>query len=157
MNDIFGTDGTQIFRNRAALSSKYVPERLIGREKQIVELALLMRPVMHNGELTNVLISGNKGTGKTTVVRFVLKQLSNNVENKGLNVVPIFINCQKISTTSKIIVEILNKVSPETEVPRTGLSVGKYYRTLWKVLNEKRTTIIVAFDDVDSLKDKNIF
>lgn len=128
MNDIFGTDGTQIFRNRAALSSKYVPERLIGREKQIVELALLMRPVMHNGELTNVLISGNKGTGKTTVVRFVLKQLSNNVENKGLNVVPIFINCQKISTTSKIIVEILNKVSPETEVPRTGLSVGKYYR-----------------------------
>ena len=93
MNDIFGTDGTQIFRNRAALSSKYVPERLIGREKQIVELALLMRPVMHNGELTNVLISGNKGTGKTTVVRFVLKQLSNNVENKGLNVVPIFINC----------------------------------------------------------------
>ncbi|AKB84677.1 Cdc6/Cdc18 family protein [Methanococcoides methylutens] len=156
MNDIFGTDGIQIFRNRAALSPRYLPDRLIGREKQVTELASLMRPVLHHGEPANVLISGIKGTGKTTVVKFLLKQLSTNIETKDLNAVPIFINCQKISTTSKIILEILNKVSPETEVPRTGLSMGKYYRALWKALNEKRTTIIVVLDEIEALKDKNV-
>lgn len=156
MNDIFGTDGIQIFRNRAALSPRYLPDRLVGREKQVTELASLMRPVLHHGEPANVLISGIKGTGKTTIVRFILKQLNANIEMKGLSVVPVFINCRKINTTSKIILEILNKVSPETEVPRTGLSMGKYYRALWKSLNEKRTTIIVAFDEIEALKDKNI-
>ncbi|WP_440952495.1 Cdc6/Cdc18 family protein [Methanococcoides sp. FTZ1] len=156
MNDIFGTDGIQIFRNRAALSPRYLPDRLVGREKQVTELASLMRPVLHHGEPANVLISGIKGTGKTTIVKFVLKQLSANIEINGLNVVPVFINCRKISTTSKIILEILNKVSPETEVPRTGLSMGKYYRALWRSLNEKRTTIIVVFDEIEALKDKNI-
>lgn len=156
MNDIFGTDGIQIFRNRASLSPRYLPDRLVGREKQVAELASLMRPVLHHGEPANVLISGIKGTGKTTIVRFVLKQLNANIEKKDLSVVPIFINCRKINTTSKVILDILNKVSPETEVPRTGLSMGKYYRALWKALNEKRTTIIVVLDEIEALKDKNI-
>ena len=157
MNDIFGTDGIPIFKNRASLSPRHLPDRLVGREKQVTELASLMRPVLHQGEPANVLISGIKGTGKTTIVRFVLKQLSANIEKKGLNVVPVFINCRKINTTSRIILEVLNKVSPETEVPRTGLSMGKYYRALWKALNEKRATIIVVFDEIEVLKDKNIF
>ncbi len=156
MKDIFGTDGIQIFKNRASLSPRHLPDRLVGREKQVKELASLMRPVLHQGEPANVLISGIKGTGKTTIVRFILKQLSANIEKKDLKVVPIFINCRKISTTSKIILEMLTKVSPEIEIPRTGLSMGKYYRALWKTLNEKRSTIIVVFDEIEALKDKNI-
>ncbi|MCD4820948.1 MAG: AAA family ATPase [Methanococcoides sp.] len=82
MKDIFGTDGIQIFKNRASLSPRHLPDRLVGREKQVKELASLMRPVLHQGEPANVLISGIKGTGKTTIVRFILKQLSANIEKK---------------------------------------------------------------------------
>lgn len=156
MNDIFGINGIQIFRNRSVLSSQYLPDQLVGREEQVKEMASLIRPVLHHGEPVNALISGKKGTGKTTVVRFVLKQLTGTIEKEGLNVVPVFINCRKINTTSKIILEILDKVSPETEVPKTGLSMGKYYRALWKALNEKRTTIIVVFDEIEALKNHSI-
>ncbi|WP_135607284.1 Cdc6/Cdc18 family protein [Methanococcoides methylutens] len=156
MNDIFGINGIRIFRNRSVLSPQYLPEQLVGREEQVKDVVSLIRPVLHHGEPINALISGNKGTGKTTVVRFVLKQLTGTIEKEGINVVPVFINCRKISTTSKIILEILNRVSPETEIPKTGLSMGKYYRALWKALNEKRTTIIVVFDEIEALKNHSI-
>ena len=156
MTNIFGTGASKIFRDRSVLSSRYMPEELVGRDKEIKELVEIIRPVLHHGEPANAIISGNKGTGKTTVVRYVLKQLIENIGKDDLNVVPVFINCQKINTTSRIIQEILNKVSPEAEVPRTGLSMGKYYRALWKALNETHYTIIVVFDEIELLKNHTI-
>jgi Cdc6-like AAA superfamily ATPase len=105
MTNIFGTGASKIFRDRSVLSSRYMPEELVGRDKEIKELVEIIRPVLHHGEPANAIISGNKGTGKTTVVRYVLKQLIENIEKDDLNVVPVFINCQKINTTSRIIQE----------------------------------------------------
>lgn len=156
MDNIFGSGTSQIFKDRSVLSPRYLPDKLVGREEEIKEFVDILRPILHRGEPANAIVMGNKGVGKTTVVRYVLKQLGENIEKEDLKVIPIFINCQKINTTSRIILEMINKIAPDMEMPRTGLSMGRYYRALWKAMNKTGATIIVVFDGIEALKDQNI-
>jgi cell division control protein 6 len=155
-DDIFAVSGTKIFKNRSILSTKYLPERLIARDQQIQDLANLVKPVLSHGEPRNAMVYGKTGTGKTVVVRYVLKKLHDIVEKDNLNVKSVFINCKEINTTTRIILEILDNIAPENIIVRTGLSTGEYYNFLWEVINKKSVTVIIVFDEIDQLKDHNI-
>jgi archaeal cell division control protein 6 len=155
-DDIFTISNAKIFKNRSILSTKYLPDRLIARDQQIKDVANLVKPVLSNGEPRNAMIYGKTGTGKTVVVRYVLKKLHNIAEMETSRVTSIFLNCREINTTTRIILEILDNIVPENTVSRTGLSTGEYYNYLWEAINKKSSTIIVIFDEIDQLKDHNI-
>lgn len=155
MGNIFNKK-SRIFKSKVALSERYLPENLIEREQQIKEIADLLEPVLHNIGSQNTIISGKKGTGKTTVLKLILKDLNEVIENEKLKIATLFLNCEKISTTSQAILEIINSISSETEVPKTGLSIGEYYKILWDALNKKRFSIIVVFDNIEFLKDHKL-
>lgn len=154
--DIFTISSTKIFRNRSILSTKYLPERLIARDQQIKEVANLIKPVLSHGEPRSAMIYGKTGTGKTVVVRYVLKRLHDIVPKETSKVNSIFINCRETNTTTRIILEILDNIFPENTISHTGLSTGEYYNFLWDAINKKSSTIIVIFDEIDQLKDHNI-
>jgi cell division control protein 6 len=155
-DDIFTVSNAKIFKNRSILSTKYLPDRLIARDQQIKDVADLVKPVLSKGQPRNAMIYGKTGTGKTVVVRYVLKKLHNIVEKEASNVTSIFLNCREINTTTRIILEILDNIVPENTISRTGLSTGEYYNFLWEAINKKSSTIIVIFDEIDQLKDHNI-
>ena len=155
MDNIF-TKKSRIFKNKSALHERYLPESLIEREQQIKDIADLLEPVLYNAEPQNAIISGEKGTGKTTVLRLILRDLNEVISREKLNLYTVFLNCEKISTASQVILEIINYISPETEVPKTGLAIGEYYNILWDVLNKKHSQIIIVFDNVEFLKDYNV-
>ena len=144
MDNIF-TKKSRIFKNKSALYERYLPESLIEREQQIKDIADLLEPVLYNAEPQNAIISGEKGIGKTTVLKLILRDLNEVISREKLNLYTVFLNCEKISTTSQVILEILNFISPETEVPKTGLSIGEYYNVLWDVLNKKHSWMHIVF------------
>lgn len=147
---------SRIFKNKFALSERYLPESLIARTQQVRDVADLLEPVLYNVEPQNAIIAGKKGTGKTTVVRCVLRKLNDVITNEKLNVFTVFLNCENINTTSQIILEAVNCISPETEVPKTGLSIGEYYGILWGALNKKNSSLIIVFDNIEFLKNYNM-
>ncbi len=155
-DDIFKISNAKIFKNRSILSTKYLPDHLIARDQQIKDVANLVKPVLSKGEPRNAMIYGKTGTGKTVVVRYVLKKLHNIAEKDSSRVISIFLNCREISTTTRIILEILDNIMPENTISHTGLSTGEYYNFLWEAINKKSSTIIVIFDEIDQLKDHNI-
>ena len=156
MTDIFQIHDTSIFRKRFALSTKYIPENLIARDQQINDIVNLVRPVLSQGEPKNAMIFGKTGTGKTVVVKYVLKKLNDKMKSEHLNISSVFINCRAVNTTTRIIFEILDVVAPDIKFQRGGLPISEYYNLLWKELNQKQLSIIIVFDEIDHLKDYNI-
>lgn len=155
MTNIFNAESI-IFQKKATLSEQYLPDKLIARDVQIREIAGLIEPILHQGIPKNGLILGQRGTGKTSVAKYVIKQFNEVLAKDEINAKAIFLNCGIANTASRVILEIVHQVSPELQVPRTGLSMNEYYNILWDALNEKQTSIIVVLDDIEMLKTLDV-
>lgn len=84
-----------VFVNKDCFKSEFVPDRIIGREKQIKEIKrkinLELFPVIH--------IYGPSGSGKTAVIKHIFKNISNSV----------YVNCWERRTYRQIFDEILRR------------------------------------------------
>jgi cell division control protein 6 len=146
----------KIFAKRIALSSEYIPDKLISRELQLKQVASLFAPALKGDKPHNAFIYGKTGVGKTAITKYVLLELDQEVSKLNARVRSTFVNCKQINTTTKILKRICNAVAPEVEIPATGLATSEYYDRLWKILNNFDGTIIVVFDEVDKIEDDGI-
>lgn len=145
-----------IFQKRVALSSKYIPDRLIGRDKEIRQTASLFAPALNGDEPDSTFIYGKTGVGKTATTKYVLLELDQEVKKVQAKVKSVFVNCNQINTTTKILKRICNVIAPEIEIPATGLATSEYYNKLWNILNDFQGITIVVLDEVDKLEDDNL-
>ena len=75
-----------------------MPERLIGRDEQIRQVASALSPAPSGGDKPhNVFIYGKTGVGKTAVMKYVLIEFDKEVKKRGVNVKSAFINCNQIN------------------------------------------------------------
>ncbi len=146
----------KIFAKRIALSPEYVPDNLIGREKQVKQIASVFAPSLKGDKPHNAFIYGKTGVGKTAITKYVLLELDQEVKKNQVPVKSAFVNCKQINTTTKILKRICNVVAPEVEVPGTGLATSEYYDKLWRILNGFGGIAIVVLDEVDKLEDDGI-
>lgn len=146
----------RIFKKRFALSPEYIPERLVGRDKQTKQVASTLSPALSGDKPHNVFIYGKTGVGKTAVTKYVLLELDKEVKKREAKVKSVFVNCSQMNTTPRIIKRICNVVAPEIGIPSTGIATSEYYDRLWKILNEFGGIIIVILDEIDKLKKDSI-
>ena len=64
-----------IFSNKSALTEAFDPENLPFREKQTEKIARVLAPVLKFEKPRNLFIYGKSGTGKTSVIKKVSKNL----------------------------------------------------------------------------------
>jgi cell division control protein 6 len=153
---IFKTVEDKIFTKRVVLSTKYTPDHLIGRDAEIRQIASLFAPALNGDEPDNAFIYGKTGVGKTATTKYVLLELDQEVKKARDHVKSVFVNCNQINTTTKILKRICNVIAPEVEVPSTGIATSEYYKRLWDVLNEFKGITIIVLDEVDKLEDDNL-
>jgi len=146
----------KIFQKLVALSSKYIPDRLIGRDKEIRQTASIFAPALNGDEPDSAFIYGKTGVGKTATTKYVLLELDREVKKAQANVKSVFVNCNQINTTTKILKRICNVIAPEVEIPSTGIATSEYYSKLWNILNDFQGIAIVILDEVDKLEDDNL-
>lgn len=155
MIDIFQDGGTGVFRNKSALHIGYVPNRLISRDEQIMNVAKVAQPIFTDGYFNNGLVFGKTGSGKTVVTRYVLKQLDWKAKKEDLNIKSIIISCNQANTPRRAIIEMLETIEPEKRCKR-GMDTAEYYSRLWDVLNEKELSIILALDEIDQMRNLDL-
>ncbi|CAO3646907.1 unnamed protein product [Cunninghamella echinulata] len=60
----------------ARLSEKSLPRKLFGLEKEYDWLHQLLYQTINKGESNSCLVIGNRGTGKTTLIKLILEDFS---------------------------------------------------------------------------------
>lgn len=131
-----------ILLNEELLAEAFVPTRLLHREGQLREILSHLKPVLHNRDARNVLVIGNPGTGKTTLIKWLLKEY---FDGKFA-----YVNCLNARSEHKILESVLiqlGSVIPENKP--TDYLVQKFSKKVGK-------NVVVCLDEVDQVKNDRI-
>jgi cell division control protein 6 len=144
-NDILLWDET-LFKDLSVLEPDYLPEYFPHRESQLNGLKFALRPALRGMRPLNCLLVGPPGTGKTSAVMKVFKE----VEIHAPNIVAVKVNCQIDSTRFAVISRIYRKlfgISP----PNSGIAFRKIFETVVNFLVSSEKVLLVALDDLNYL------
>lgn len=139
-----------MFKDKKTLTSNFIPLKILHRNNEINQITATLAPALRGYQPNNLFIYGTCGTGKTVVVRFVFSQLKEVAKSK--NVKTLYVNCKlkKVADTEYRLLAQLIKELGET-VPDTGLPTDVLYRKFFEKVDEKKQTVIIALDEIDSL------
>ena len=82
-----------VFRDEHVFEIDYVPETFKHRESQMQSLKYALRPAVRGARPLNTIVSGPPGTGKTTAVQKLYRELTAQTDVRTVRV-----NCQVDST-----------------------------------------------------------
>lgn len=133
---------TPILLNEEPLTEVFAPTRLLHREGQLKEILSHIKPALHRKDARNVLVIGNTGTGKTSLIKWMLNEY---FERKHA-----YVNCLNCRSEHKILENILiqlGNVIPENKP--TDYLIQKFSKKIGK-------DVIVCIDEVDQVKNDRI-
>lgn len=137
-----------VFINKDALSPHYLPEKIIHREKEIEKIMRVMAPVFKNKRPNNVFIYGKTGTGKTSSVKYIMKQFKELPSNGVIN----YINCRMYNTRYKILQKLANDI---VGFSKNGFPPSHFYERIMSWINNGNRFLIIVLDEIDIIKDLN--
>ena len=129
-----------IIVNEDVLTEVFIPDRLFHREGQIRQIERCLKPALKNSPIENIFLLGVSGTGKTTVMKWILENYFKDIS--------AYANCWK----SRTIYEVLKEVLLTLQLPIHGREpTAELIKKLEKRAKKKR--IIICLDEVDRLKN----
>jgi cell division control protein 6 len=145
-------NGGDIFANKEVLRSTYVPQKLPHRTEQIKELADILSATLKRETPSNILIYGKTGTGKTSTVKYVSKELEEMSQKTGSNCSMLYINSEVFDTQYRIfayLARVFNK-----RVPMIGWPTDMVYSEFKSGIDTEERCVIVVLDEIDKLASK---
>ncbi len=141
----------RIFKNKEILSSAFIPDVILHRDSEIEKLSNTLAPSLLLERVSNILIYGFSGTGKSLVTRYVAHNLAVTAMEKEVDVMPIYINCrlENNSTEYRLISNLCTVFG--IKVPVSGLSVNVLYKKLINVIDSKDRVVILILDEIEKL------
>jgi cell division control protein 6 len=155
------TAGKILIKDRKTLAIDYVPENLPFRDEEARTIAQTLSIVLKGARPSNLLLFGKPGTGKTAVIKNIIKRLQKKAKELEIDVIVPFVNAKTANTAYKVLYEIaeemgINKGEKKQQVYFTGLSMGEATdRILDFIQKKKKLHVILVIDEIDSLVDKN--
>ncbi|MDW0273473.1 MAG: AAA family ATPase [Nitrososphaeraceae archaeon] len=155
------TAGKILIKDRRTLTIDYVPEKLPFRDEEAKTIAQTLSIVFKGARPSNLLLFGKPGTGKTAVIKSIIKRLQKKAKELEIEVIVPFVNAKTANTAYKVLYEIakemgINKGEKKNQVYFTGLSMGEATdRILDFIQKKKKLHVILVIDEIDSLVDKN--
>ena len=100
-------DRTNIFASKKLLKVGHVPEsaRIVGRDKEIKDVAAELRPIVQDDPPNNVMIYGKTGTGKSLVARHVTERAHRAAESNDVSVGTVYVDCAQHNTRRHVSLE----------------------------------------------------
>ncbi|MGC9443753.1 MAG: ORC1-type DNA replication protein [Candidatus Methanospirareceae archaeon] len=142
----------RIFANKEVLRPTYIPERLPHRWEQIKGLADILSAALKGETPSNILIFGKTGTGKTSTVKYVSKELEAMAQKTGANCSILYINSEVFDTQYRVfayLARVFNK-----RVPMIGWPTDMVYSEFKTSLDAEERRVIITLDEVDKLASK---
>lgn len=141
-----------LFKEKKVLQSRYIPDEVIHRDKQITQIANILAPTLRIEKPSNVFIYGKTGTGKTLSVKYLAEQMTIMAENKKIPLKIVYINCKlkRVADTEyRLIAQLAREFG--REIPPTGLPTDEVYNIFLKSIGDEKRIIILILDEIDHL------
>ncbi len=141
----------RIFKNKEVLSSSFVPGAISHRDTEIEEISNILAPSLLMERVSNMLIYGFSGTGKSLVTRYIAQNLASTAMDKNVNILPIYINCrlENNNTEYRLISNLCTFFG--VKVPTSGLSVNQLYKKMVSAVDIEDKYIIIILDEIEKL------
>lgn len=134
-----------IFRSEDVLYSDFLPDRLPHREGQAHFLADCLRPMTAGKSPENVFIWGPPGVGKTSVSRFVLREMKEHTE-----VQTVYVNCWQNDTRHAVLTAIAYALG--SFAPRRGTATDEIFEKACEGMKRRGGKgVVIVLDEVDKL------
>lgn len=136
-----------IFTNEDALKPEFIPETLPGRENELIQIALALRPLAESVGVKgrNLFIFGPPGSGKTVSARRALRDLSEYSDK----VWCFYVNCWQYATRHAVFSQLA--LLAGEPLPRRGLAADEVFERFTGVVRTSKKNAVVVLDEFDRL------
>jgi cell division control protein 6 len=144
-----------IFKRKEVLSPNFIPDNLPNRIEEIKEIIRIIYEALED-KVTNILISGQPGTGKTASIKLIFKNLK--VDTDALF---CYVNCFNKSTRMgalySMVLDFFKEKKPTRKMPsRRGIAYDELLDSFIKELEKTNTKVVVCLDEVDQLEETEL-
>ena len=140
---------TVIIKDGMKLSFDYVPDKLIGREKQIEMLSLIFRSVINDGRSETAYVTGSVGTGKTSTVKRFCMDMAAYAAKNNIGVDYIHINCRQSNTDTMVMYQCIRHF--DSNYPDKGYSAEVMLKDFRSHVLKSKKRMVIVLDEVNSL------
>lgn len=139
---------TSIVKNRDKLKISHIPDKLQFRQKEIQKIVNdLFVDALEGNEGQDAVITGEPGTGKTAVMKYVLSKLEDNYDTSRMDTV--YVNCKTNSSQQEVFKAMLNSLDLEF---KRGIGLAENIETLFQEYRRPEdNSLVIVLDEVDSL------
>ncbi|ERG88324.1 MAG: orc1/cdc6 family replication initiation protein [halophilic archaeon J07HX5] len=134
-----------VFQDERVFEIDYVPETFRHRTGQMETLKYALKPAVRGSRPLNVTAHGPPGTGKTTAVQILFRELQASTDVRTVRV-----NCQVNSTRYAVFSRLFEGVF-DYEPPSSGVSFKKLFSQVTDQLVDNDEVLVVALDDINYL------
>ena len=149
--------GNNLFKDKATLDHKFLPEKLVHREEQITQIASCWVDALNNVTPSNMTLYGKTGTGKTAAAKFAKEQLLEAASINDVFVKVEYIRCTDYTTEYQVITQLCQRLG--RDVPNRGWTKAELINTFEGIFKKdvfgKQLMLIVILDEIDILLNKD--
>ncbi|MFA4798661.1 Cdc6/Cdc18 family protein [Pyrococcus kukulkanii] len=137
-----------ILVNPHVLDEDYIPDKLLFRDEEIRRIVQYFARFLKGLSPGNLLIYGPPGVGKTHAILLVMKEFNRLVEEKGVDVRAVYVNCRDQSAAGALssLAEILGLGTLSKNA-----GVNYIVSKIVKLLKEESTRYVFVFDEIDRM------
>src|SRR5574341_421267 len=133
-----------IIINPDDLAEEYVPDKIPGRDKQLLELSNCLKPALFRRKPGHSWLYGPSGSGKTATSKYVLRHMETEANVKG-----IYVNCWECHTLHLV----MERIVTELRILHTAQS-----STTYKLLKFQKyiqlNPFLIVLDEIDKPEPK---
>ena len=127
-------------RNPDALDFSYIPRKMFFREDQVASIKANIITPLRMGVTSCLALFGSSGTGKTSTMRFILR------EEKGF--VGVYENALSYSSLRALMTDVLSRVG---KIAQKNLGYPEIFRALDRSLRSRQTSLFLVIDEATNL------
>ncbi|WP_202320403.1 Cdc6/Cdc18 family protein [Archaeoglobus neptunius] len=145
-----------LMRRPEVFLESYIPPRILGRDRQLEELAFYLKYVTRGVQHPHIIIHGRPGVGKSVVVRYALKGVSEFLDREvsDTSYKYSYVLCRDHRSEGKILEKIIGDITGE-EVSFVGHSISKHYKELKNAVEEFGGTVTIVLDEANLMTRPN--
>jgi len=152
MAGYFDSDNSSstIIRDEKPLLPDYLPDDVLQRERELQYIADCIKPLLKRNKPQNLFIYGPSGTGKTTCLKYLIRELL----EQSSSVLPVYINCWENTTQLAIYNRIIEEM--RLPVPRRGHAPDEIFDKIMQFIKNYKKPVLLVLDEMDAIRNDEL-